>query len=734
VYLLKGGCNLGLLEMSQIKSKIIEEYNKLIDLSDAIVRGEPTESNEFLSRALAAYSINVLYTEVDNHSVASSITDGSRDNGIDLIYYNEERNELCLVQSKYNHKGNSEPSIGEIHSFIGGIKDLINTKFDKFNQKINSRRDEIVTILEKSKLKFKIILVYTATNLSLDARREFNDLLDELNDFRDVAELEIINQKRLYASLHNRNNSRNIDIDIDLKNWGGYDGEMEAVYGQVSAIQIANWWENYGNSLYDYNLRKLLGNTQINDEIRKTIETEPELFWYYNNGITIVCEELDKKRKGNTNHFGTFECKGISVVNGAQTVGVIGKYAQTIPSIVGEDEKGNLDNMYIPLKIISITSVDDEGQEYLNEAFASAVTTKNNRQNEIKERDFISLDSYQKKIERDLAFIGIKYQLMRSEEEETSENSFGVREATRAVSFAKDIEATILVKREPGTIFVDLASPVYKKLFNDNVTGYYIWNCVRIEREITQELDRIKAEGPVDEKLAILLYGKEIVSKLVFDFIGKEKIPKDSVELSMLIQAINFREIIEKILDRMVLKVKDSNKTPNNTFKNKTLMREIYEDVKFHILQQEVKEEASSLEPEQFQVENVEGLSRVERLQLSNFMDKIKDNEPAVELFRRWLEEIYDGEQHYIGYMTNIHFYRKDESSFATEKFIFRIAYYTKLIISLEFNVYGSKYRSTLMDNEDFLKWTQDMADDKQRIIIDSKDKVEQFMEIKRYL
>ncbi|MFS3941673.1 AIPR family protein [Bacillus subtilis] len=725
---------MGLLEMSQIKSRITDEYDGLLDLSDAIVRGEPTESNEFLSRALAAYSINVMYTEIDNSIVANSITDGSKDNGIDLIYYNKEKNELCLVQSKYNHKGNSEPTIGEIHSFIGGVKDLINTKFDKFNQKVNDRRGEIVSILEKSKLKFKIILVYTATNLSQDARREFNDLLEELNDFRDVAELEIINQKRLYASLHNKKNSRNIDIDIDLKDWGRYEGEMEAVYGQVSALQIADWWENYGNSLYDYNLRKVLGNTQINDEIRNTIETEPELFWYYNNGITIVCEELDKKRKGNTKELGTFECKGISVVNGAQTVGVIGKYAQTIPTSVREDGKGNLDNVYVPLRIISITSVDDEEQEYLNEAFASAVTTKNNRQNEIKERDFISLDGYQKKIERDLALIGIKYHLMRSEEEETTETSFGVREATRAVSFAKDIEATILVKRELGSIFADIDSPAYKKLFNDSVTSYYIWNCVRIERIIADKLELKKAESPVGERLAILLYGKEIVSKLVFDSLGKELIPKDSTDLSRLSQSVNFEEIIEQILSRMVLKVRDVDKTPSNIFKNKRLMRDIYEDVKIHILQQEVKEDSTSPELEQFQVENVEGLSRVERLQLSSFMDKIKDDDQAVELFRRWLEEIYDSEQHYIGYKTNIHFYRKDESSFATEKFIFRLAYYTKLIISLEFNVYGSKYRSTLMDNENFVKWAQNMVDDKQRIIIDSMEKVEQFMQIKDYI
>ncbi|OMI27435.1 hypothetical protein BTA31_11250 [Bacillus haynesii] len=725
---------MGLLEMSRIKRRIIDEYDGLIDLSDAVVRGERTESNEFLSRALAAYSINVLYTEIDNRMVADSITDGSGDNGIDLIYYNEEKNELCLVQSKYNHKGNSEPSIGEIHNFIGGVKDLINIKFDKFNQKVNDRKDEIVSILEKSKLKFKITLVYTAINLSQDARREFNELLEELNDFRDIADLEIINQKRLYASLHNKDNSRNIDINIDLKDWGKYDGEMEAVYGQVSALQIADWWENYGNSLYEYNLRKLLGSTQINEEIRKTIETEPELFWYYNNGITIVCEELDIKRRRNKKDLATFECKGISVVNGAQTVGVIGKYAQTIPSSVGEDGKGNLENVYVSLRIISITSVDDEGQEYLNETFASAVTTKNNRQNEIKERDFISLDAYQKKIESDLALIGIEYHLMRGEEEETTETSFGVREATRALSFAKDIEATIQVKREPGSIFADLDSSAYKKLYNDSVTSYYVWNCVQIERMISAELDAERARDPEGERLAILLYGKEIVSKLVFDSIGTENIPTDSIDLTMISRSTNFKEIIEQILSRMVLKVRDIDKSPSNIFKNKKLMKEIYEDVKIHILKHEVKKDSISAELEQFQVENIEGLSRVERLQLSSFMDKIKDNAYALELFKRWLVEIYDGKRHYIGYKTNIHFYKKDEGVSATEKFIFRIAYYTKLIISLEFNVYGSKYQSILMENKEFADWAEKITDDKHRIIIDNMEKVEQFMKIKEYI
>ena len=44
-------------------------------------------------------------------------------------------------------------------------------------------------------------------------------------------------------------------------------------------------------------LEGTLGNTKINRGMEETIEREPEYFWYYNNGVTIICDDARRKIK-----------------------------------------------------------------------------------------------------------------------------------------------------------------------------------------------------------------------------------------------------------------------------------------------------------------------------------------------------------------------------------------------------------------------------------------------------
>ena len=64
-----------------------------------------------------------------------------------------------------------------------------------------------------------------------------------------------------------------------------------------------------GKVVFVKDIRGFLGpTTLINDSMMATVETDPEYFWYYNNGITIVCfdcVEITHWRKNNTNAFTT---------------------------------------------------------------------------------------------------------------------------------------------------------------------------------------------------------------------------------------------------------------------------------------------------------------------------------------------------------------------------------------------------------------------------------------------
>ncbi|MGF9600295.1 AIPR family protein [Bacillus subtilis] len=714
---------MGLLEINQIKSKLEHKYSDLINVvSEGETMNEHQKRN-FLSKALAVYSINTIYADVDDQELVKCLVDGGEDNGIDLIYFHPTKKELCLVQSKFNSSGNSEPDLGEIKKFRDGIRDLICLKFEKFNELVKKRREEICSILEESELKFRLVLVYTATTLSSHARSEMQELLSEINDRREIATFDIVNQQRLHSTLY-MNNGANINTDITLHEWAKYEGERIAYYGQITGDQLFELWENYGDGLFDSNIRKALGSTDINIEIHETLNTEPELFWYYNNGITIICSDIVKKAMyGNQRHIGIFDCRGISIVNGAQTVGVIGRYGQ-----ISEENKSKLSEVAINIKIISISNTDDEGNSYKDQVFLNRVTTKTNRQNSISSRDFLSLDQHQRKIERDLLIEGIKYNLVRSEDDEQGdENSFGVKEATRSLAFAKDIDSTIIVRREISTIFDDLDGPKYKKIFNPSITSFYVWNCVRIQRIIEENL-KIISETADNQEKAILIYAKEIISRIIFDRIGNSRIPRNNLNIEDVFNGMDLQETLLLIIVKIKTKIASFSKNIANIFKSPSDMREIYNNAKLTEDNSLDNEENDSIN---LSLELPKINNPILQSQLQNFYDKLSSDKPAVMFLNYWLNEIFNPNHHKMAYRSNFNVFELDKET-GEEKFIVRIAYHTKLIVSFEF--YGNKYKSELYKKDEFIQWLQQNLNGESRINVEREQDLEILKELKRFL
>jgi len=712
---------MGILEVNQIKTKLEQKYKDLINVVPDGQTMNDHQFKNFLSKALAVYSITTLYPDTNDQELVKCLVDGGEDNGIDLIYYHPVRKELCLVQSKYNSNGDSEPDLGEVKKFRDGIRDLICLKFEKFNGKVNERKEEIYSILEESDLKFRLILVYTATTLSKHARTEMQELLSEINDGREIATFEIINQQRLHSTLYMTNGTE-VNHDITLLEWAKYEGDRTAYYGQIPGDQIYDLWQRYGDALFESNIRKALGSTDINIEIHETLNTEPELFWYYNNGVTMVCDDIVKKPMfGNQRHTGIFDCTGLSIVNGAQTVGVIGRFGQ-----LSEENIDKLKEVSINLKLISVNNVDDEGNPYKDDVFSSRITTKTNRQNSIDSRDFLVLDPLQRKIERDLAIEGIKYKLMRSEEDDNGdESSFGVKEATRALAFAKDIDSTINVRREISTIFDDLESSRYKRLFNPSISSFYIWNCVRIQRVIDENL-KLKSEAATSQEKAILIYAKEIISRIIFDRIGNGNIPKIDLNIDNIFTSFDLQETLTGAIEKIKNKVDASQKNISNIFKSPVDMRDIYNFAKLDMGEQEAEE-----------IEEVMDISLdlskindpILQSQLQNFYDKMSTDSLAVSFLNYWLTELYDSKKYKMVYRSNFNVFNVDDDS---EKFVIRFAYHKRFIIAFEF--YGDKYQSELYNNDEFIQWLQQNLNGGSRIAIESEQDIELLKSLKGFL
>jgi len=493
---------MSIIHVNQIKNHITRLFDGKIDLSDAGEAG-PDRENQFLTRALAAYAIHFL-SGADATSAGQSITDGANDNGIDAIFYHEPERRLYIVQSKWIHDGSGEPPNGDMKKYVSGVTDLFNMKYERFNKKVNARKELLLQILNDPQATYNVVVVYTGINsLAEPSQRDLDDLRAEMNDASELLTVTVLNQAGLHASLTARLAGEPINVDLGLKSWGKVDSPHIAFYGQVAASVIGDWWVKYGDRLFARNLRSLLGDTDVNAEIRQTLDDSPESFWYFNNGITIITNKITKTMAGGGGtDFGTFHCENISVVNGAQTVSTIGRSHVKSPERVGR--------AFVPLRVISLERADAQ--------LGTAITKANNRQNRIDNRDFVTLDPEQSRLRAELGVDGIMYNVIRSEAGSRGDKAFDLVEATTALACASGKPALFVqLKREIGRLWEDITRAPYKELFNPTVNSLFLWRAVQTQRVIDKSLDQMSApDRLVGRDLSLAVHGNRMMSAIVF--------------------------------------------------------------------------------------------------------------------------------------------------------------------------------------------------------------------------
>lgn len=139
--------------------------------------------------------------------------------------------------------------------------------------------------------------------------------------------------------------------------------------------------------LYEKNVRKFLGSKRkVNKGIEHTIEFTPERFGLYNNGITIVAEQLSRDSVGMLTLVNPY------IVNGCQTTRSIWSVLQRKLNAGGsaptEVQKGWEERLKQGVVVTKIVLVGAGGEELLTET-----TRYTNSQNAVGEKDFIALEA-----------------------------------------------------------------------------------------------------------------------------------------------------------------------------------------------------------------------------------------------------------------------------------------------------------------------------------------------------
>ena len=238
--------------------------------------------------------------------------------------------------------------------------------------------------------------------------------------------------------------------------------------------------------------------------------SQPEKFWYFNNGITLVADEAAKAPVGaSSRSAGVFGFQGASIVNGAQTVSTIGR--------TENDEA--LAHVRVSIRVIILKGAPS--------GFGNDVARTNNLQNRIEPRDFVAQDPEQRRIRQEMIIEGVDYQFVRGDDHSSSDTSCDLIEVTTALAVASgDSALAVQIKTGVGRFFSDLGRPPYRALFNPSVSGAKAFNAVRVHRHIESWIERKKKTLPKKAGAAwgCLIHGNRLLSAAVFRRLGTKSL------------------------------------------------------------------------------------------------------------------------------------------------------------------------------------------------------------------
>ena len=147
-------------------------------------------------------------------------------------------------------------------------------------------------------------------------------------------------------------------------------------------IVLHDWYDDFGSRMLELNVRSYLqARGKINTGILETLLKEPERFLSYNNGITIVAEQIDF----NSERDRIVGIRGLQIVNGGQTTASIHRAMK--------ENQADLSKVYVQAKI-TVVPAD------VFEAVVPDISRYSNTQNKVTEVDLGANHGYHVGIER----------------------------------------------------------------------------------------------------------------------------------------------------------------------------------------------------------------------------------------------------------------------------------------------------------------------------------------------
>jgi hypothetical protein len=432
-----------------------------------------------LSRAFSAFTLHKLLG-ITPQAAAASVVDDIQDKGIDAIYYQVSSETLYLLQTKI--KESEQFKQEDALPFCEGIRLLLKQDFSVFNANVQNRKADIESALDACS-HIKLVVPYTGDGVSKTA----SDALQSLLDDEDLDEVRLFKQVTYYTPVEIARDLlaeeayEPVHADITLQKSQSIETPRSTVYGIVKLTDLVSLHSDKGKALYERNIRYFLGstNSDVNRAIKRTLQDDPTSFFYLNNGVTAVCDSIQPKGKHPISGARKYKIRGLSIINGAQTVASAAEFVQQHPG-------RSIDEAKVMLTLIKAPA---------DGPFGKRVTKARNYQNPVQTANFASLDENQERLRQEVAHLGFDYHY-RPEAVATGPAAITLEEGLRAMaSQQSDPRYAVWLRSEPARL-ANPDSAEYQALFPATLPGARLVNAILCHRAIRTLLVDYEARAP----------------------------------------------------------------------------------------------------------------------------------------------------------------------------------------------------------------------------------------------
>lgn len=491
------------LEQRRFTSKIEADFGDLFpqqNISDDVRRARCFTSLVLTTKSGAPYS-----------DLQKFVVDGSGDLGLDGIYYNKATRVLYFVQTKLrtNARGFTEE---EANKLIRGVKKLLAGDLKGANQKIIDLNSEIQMALDDINTRVQLLIACSSEAKLGDSVRDImREFCEEVNDFDEVFSYKYLGLKEVYspARLFNRNASVTATIVFDA--FCRIKKPQDCLLGIISGEQVAEMVEIHGDRIFDQNVRLTLQSSEVNEGILDTSKDKPESFFYFNNGLTAICSNF--RAPPNATESKSFEASELSIVNGAQTAGMLAR---------AKFEKTDLSKLKIPFRLISLAEAPA--------GFDESVTRANNSQNSLSSLDFVSLDPRQELIRNDLITRGYNYNVKRGGVRNQDLETIEVRDAAVALACKRSVNLTAQAKRYVSGLWQDTESSAYQEIFPENTGGDEVLAAWKLYNACQKEISKHRADNP--DSATVVTHAEKFIAHVAFRLESKPGMKSENAQIA----------------------------------------------------------------------------------------------------------------------------------------------------------------------------------------------------------